>query len=268
MWTDEMFGVKKPIIALLHLDPLPGDPAYCGCMEQVFEHAHEDLMALQAGGVDGVLVANEFSMPYSAETEYSTVAAMAYLVGRLKNEFKVPYGVNIILNGAAAIDLASATGAKFVRSAFTGAYMGEYGVNLPNNRKAVRRKYELGLKDLKLFYKVNPESDRYLVDRDIETVTKAIVFQTNVDALCVSGASSGGETSSELLAKVKKAAGEVPIFCNTGVTIDNVKDKMKIADGACIGTSFKENGKFWYTRVDVERVKAFMDVMKEIRASL
>ena len=26
MWTQEMFGVEKPIIALLHLDALPGDP--------------------------------------------------------------------------------------------------------------------------------------------------------------------------------------------------------------------------------------------------
>lgn len=26
MWTQDMFGVEKPIIALLHLDALPGDP--------------------------------------------------------------------------------------------------------------------------------------------------------------------------------------------------------------------------------------------------
>ena len=28
MWTDELFHVKKPIIALLHLRALPGDPLY------------------------------------------------------------------------------------------------------------------------------------------------------------------------------------------------------------------------------------------------
>ena len=27
-WTDELFGVKKPIIAMCHLQPLPGDPYY------------------------------------------------------------------------------------------------------------------------------------------------------------------------------------------------------------------------------------------------
>lgn len=268
MWIDDMFGVKKPIIALLHLDPLPGDPAYCGSIEQVFEHAHEDMLALQNGGVDGLLIANEFSMPYSPETEFSTVAAMAYVIGRLKPEIKIPYGVNIILNGAAAIDLAAATGAQYVRSAFTGAYMGEYGVSVSNNRKAIRRKYELGLKDLKMFYKVNPESDEYLVSRDIERVAKSIIFNTNVDALCVSGGSSGGETSSELLERVRRVANGIPVFCNTGVSIDNVQEKMRIADGACVGTSLKKDGQFWYTRVDVNRVKTMMELVKEVRATL
>ena len=37
MWTQDMFGVEKPIIALLHLDALPGDPGYCGDMKTVTE---------------------------------------------------------------------------------------------------------------------------------------------------------------------------------------------------------------------------------------
>ena len=41
MWTEEMFKVKKPIIAMLHLDPLPGDPMwkYGMTMDQVVEDA-------------------------------------------------------------------------------------------------------------------------------------------------------------------------------------------------------------------------------------
>lgn len=45
MWTQDMFGVEKPIIALLHLDALPGDPGYCGDMKTVTEHARKDLLA-------------------------------------------------------------------------------------------------------------------------------------------------------------------------------------------------------------------------------
>ena len=27
-WTEELFKVKKPIIAMCHLQPMPGDPLY------------------------------------------------------------------------------------------------------------------------------------------------------------------------------------------------------------------------------------------------
>lgn len=65
LWTEKMFGVKKPIIAMLHIDPLPGDPLYKSenDMDKVVEHAREDLHALQDGGVDGIIFSNEFSLP-------------------------------------------------------------------------------------------------------------------------------------------------------------------------------------------------------------
>ena len=80
MWTQDMFGVEKPIIALLHLDALPGDPGYCGDMKTVTEHARKDLLALQDGGVDGILFANEFSLPYQPVADIAVVSAMAYIM--------------------------------------------------------------------------------------------------------------------------------------------------------------------------------------------
>ena len=79
LWTDEMFGTKKPIIAMLHLDPLPGDPRYGhggGTVSTVVEHAKRDLDALQEGGVDGIIVSNEFSLPYQRHMDYVTPATM------------------------------------------------------------------------------------------------------------------------------------------------------------------------------------------------
>lgn len=54
MWTEELFQVKKPIIALLHLRPLPGDPLYRpeDTIEQVVRQGREELHALQDGGVE------------------------------------------------------------------------------------------------------------------------------------------------------------------------------------------------------------------------
>ena len=118
MWTQDMFGVEKPIIALLHLDALPGDPGFCGDVEEVVKHAHEDLLALQDGGVDGILFANEFSLPYQPAADIAVISSMAYIIGKLKDEISVPFGVNVVKNPIATIDLGAATGAKFGRSCF------------------------------------------------------------------------------------------------------------------------------------------------------
>ena len=126
MWTKDLFKVEKPVIALLHLRAMPGDPLFGGedTMESVIQKAREELTALQDGGVDGILIANEFSLPYEKQVSYVTVAAMGCIVGELKKEIRVPFGVNIVSNPIATIDLAAATGADFVRSTFTGAYIG------------------------------------------------------------------------------------------------------------------------------------------------
>ena len=72
MWIDTMFGVKKPIITMLHLDPLPGDPRFHhgDYMDRVVEHARADLHALQDGGVDGIMFSNEFSLPYERHMSF------------------------------------------------------------------------------------------------------------------------------------------------------------------------------------------------------
>ena len=52
-WTEDVIGTKKPIIAMCHLNPLPGDPYYNPTtgMKDVVEWARKDFLALQNGGV-------------------------------------------------------------------------------------------------------------------------------------------------------------------------------------------------------------------------
>ena len=91
-------------------------------MEYALEAARKDLHALQDGGVDAVMFSNEFSLPYLTDVEPVTVAAMANIIGELKHEIKIPFGVNVLWDAKKSIDLAVATGAAFVREIFTGVY--------------------------------------------------------------------------------------------------------------------------------------------------
>src|SRR5258708_30543948 len=114
---------------MLHLPALPGDPGYdsAGVIAAVVARAREELDALQSGGVDGVMISNEFSLPYLTKTEPITAITMARIIGELLPELQVPYGVNVLWDGRASIDLPVAPGARFVRGIFTGVYTSDSG---------------------------------------------------------------------------------------------------------------------------------------------
>ena len=275
LWTEEMFKVKKPIIAMLHLDPLPGDPRYRygDCMETVAAHAREDLRALQEGGVDGVLFSHEFSLPYQRHMSFVTPAAMARVIGELKSELTVPYGVDCISDGAATLELAAAVDAKFVRGTFCGVYVGDGGLYDNDFSTLLRRKAALHLDELKMLYFINPESDRNLDTRPLADIASSTIFKAHPDGLCISASAAGQDVDEELMAAVKKKNPEVVVLCNTGCRPDTIAHKLSVSDAAVVGTTFKENGKLeneklQNVRVKVDRVKALMEVVYKVRAAL
>ncbi len=262
----ELFGVKKPIIALLHLEALPGDPQYCGSMDEVMNRAREDLQALQNGGVDAVLITNEFSLPYQVKVDGVIIAAMARITAELRNDLTVPFGVHVISDPEATIELAAAVNASFVRSVFTGAYAGEAGIRYPDIARILRRMQALGLNDLKMFYMINAESDGDLSGRDLSVVAQAVIFKCAPDGICISGIHAGHGVDSQLIADIKKVSRQTAVFCNTGCTADNIADKLQYSDGAFVGTAFKKNGLF-DKPVDENRVREFMQAVNEFRSS-
>lgn len=120
--------------------------------------------------------------------------------------------------------------------------------------------------NVKLLFNIVPESAAYLGNRTIESIAKSTVFNNRPDALCVSGLTAGVETDATVLRRVKDAVPDTVLFANTGVKPSNVRDQLKIAD-AVVGTTFKKDGKF-EKHVDEERVREFMDIVKEFRETL
>ena len=122
----------------------------------VVARAREELDALQSGGVDGVMVSNEFSLPYLTKTEPITAITMARIIGELLPDLSVPYGVNVLWDGRASIDLAVATGAQFVREIFTGVYASDFGLWNTNVGEVARHRVRVGGAGVKLFFNIVP----------------------------------------------------------------------------------------------------------------
>ncbi len=275
LWIETMFQVKKPIIAMLHLDALPGDPRFRRGtrMDQIAAHARADLRALQDGGVDGVLFSNEFSLPYQRKMDMVTPAAMGYVIGALRDELRVPFGVDAISDGAATLELAAAVNADFVRGTFSGVYVGDGGFYSNDFSALLRRKAALGLDGLKMLYFINPESDRSMDSRPLADIAASTIFKAHPDGLCISANAAGQDVDEALIASVKDTNPEVVVLCNTGCRPDTIARKLSVGDAAVVGTYFKENGRFENergenVRVDEGRVKEFMEAVRAVRTAL
>lgn len=268
-WLKNVIGTEKAIIAMCHLQPLPGDPYFSSekNMDYIVEMARKDLLALQNGGVDAVMFSNEFSLPYLTNVDTITVACMARILGELKKDIKIPYGVNVLWDPQKSLDLAVATDAQFVREIFTGVYASDFGTWDTNVGRTIRHKHAIGGKDIKCLFNILPEAAKYLADRPIEEVAKSTVFNNHPDALCVSGLTAGAMTDTQILKRVKDVVPNTVVLANTGVRYENVEQQLSVADGAIVGTTFKVDGIF-ENHVDPERVKPFMDKVHAFRKTL
>lgn len=265
-WLNKMFGVSKPVIGMCHLVALPGDPGFDAekGLEWVAERARQDLRALQEGGVDAVMFSNEASLPYMTKVEPITYVTMARVIGELLSEIKIPYGVNVLWDPKASIDLAMATGALFVREIFTGVYASDFGLWNTSCGEVVRHQHAIHAGHIKLLFNIVPEAAAYLGQREIGEIARSTVFNNRPDALCVSGLTAGVETSTDTLRIVKKAVPDTPVFANTGVRFENIPEQLDVADGAIVGTAFKRDGYIW-NEVELSRVHEFMGRAKEFR---
>ena len=166
-WLKEVFGTEKPVIAMCHLDALPGDPSYDPGkgLPWVIERVRDNLRALQEGGVDAVMFSNESSLPYLTKVEPITYVTMARVIGEIRAEIRVPFGVNVLWDPMATIDLAVATGAPFVREIFSGVYASDFGLWNTNAGEVVRHQHRIHGGKVKLLFNIVPEAAVYLGNR-------------------------------------------------------------------------------------------------------
>jgi membrane complex biogenesis BtpA family protein len=261
-----VFGPVKPVIAMVHFGALPGTPLYDAeaGVEGLLDGARRDLRALQAAGFDAVMFGNENDRPYEFEVDTASVATMASIIGRLRAEITVPFGVNVLWDPMSSIALAAATGASFVREILTGTYASDMGPWNPDAGAALRYRNRLGRDDLAVLYNISAEFAFSLDRRSLADRARSAVFSSIPDAILVSGAITGEAAAMPDLEAVKKALTTTPVLANTGVKHETVAEVLGIADGCIVGSSLKVDGNTW-NPVDPERAADFMRRAKAAR---
>jgi len=262
----DLFGVRKPIIGMLHLPPLPGSPVYNGAgLKEVIGRALVDAQELLEGGADGLEVEN-FSDPtyYPQEVGPELVAAMAVVSDHVVRAVSKPVGICILSDPKASLSVAHAVGARFIRATFfTEASVDVSGLVLPKPHELLRFRKFLD-PSVKIFADVHIKHSAPLVNRPLgDSALDAKYFLS--DAIIITGTHTGKETKLEDIMDAKKAVDRFPVLVGSGFRKESAARILQYADGAIVGTSLKKGG-ISSNVVDRQRVKELMDVVKEIRS--
>ena len=264
MTFGKVFPKPKSIIGMIALPPLLGYPEFRD-LNSVIERALADLNTLQDAGVDGVCVENDYDQPHQLTVGPEIVAAFTMIAKEVKRFAKVPVGVQVLLNDwRASLAIAKVVDAEFVRlDFFVDKVRIAAGIIEPQAneviayRKKIQAENVLLLTDVQVKYSELLESGKSLAI----SVQQAIAHQS--DAVIISGKVTGQSPSLEDLKEARSAAGDFPVLAGSGTTPENVRELLQHADGAIVGTAFK-NSMASHERVVGERVKRLMDTVKAI----
>jgi membrane complex biogenesis BtpA family protein len=269
----DIFHVPKPIIGMIHLHPLPGAPLYDPAkisMNDVIGIAVEEACKLEAGGVDGLQIENIWDYPYlkGADVGHETTAALAVAATKVTDAVRVPIGINCHLNaGMSALAAATAVGARWIRVfEWVNAYVSHAGITEGIGSKLARYRSFLKADDILFLCDVNVKHGSHFIISDRTIAEQAHDAEAEgAEALIVTGFETGQPPSAEKVRELSEHVG-VPVFIGSGTTLHNVVELLRYADGAIVGSYFKE-GHNWKNPVDEPTVQAFMDVVRDFRES-
>lgn len=265
-----LFGTTKPVIGMVHSLPLPGSPQFKHYdLEEVFAFGVDEAERLKAGGVDGLLLENAGDVPFVKEDDigYETVTSMAILGMRIRAATGLPLGIITVANAAkASLAVAHACGASFVRvNQWANAYVANEGLIEGVAGTASRYRAWIGADDIKIFADVHVKHGSHAITADRPTREQAVDAEFfGADVLIASGNRTGEETTEEEVIAIRDST-SLPVVVGSGLSARNCSKLLKSADGAIVGSAFKDNGRMHGGRVDVNKVRELMAAARKMR---
>ncbi|MDR1795129.1 MAG: membrane biogenesis protein [Erysipelotrichaceae bacterium] len=241
---EKLFVKKKPILAMIHLK---GENR-----NAKLERAKLEIGQYYQAGVDAVIIEDYFAAP-------GIKGVLEEVLAYLHKEYPANiYGVNVLDNFHRSYELAALYGAKFLQVDSAAGQLPSY-LDVPYG-KMIQAYREAG--EVLIFggvrFKYQPVLSGRSIKEDLE------IAKARCDAIVVTGPGTGIDTDQSKLLEFKQLLGDFAMLVGAGVTIDTVRDKLAVADGAIVGSAFKDTGKD-SGDVDPKRVLDFMKIVQEIR---
>tara|TARA_B100000941_G_scaffold69672_1_gene47086 strand:- start:589 stop:1350 length:762 start_codon:yes stop_codon:yes gene_type:complete len=251
------------VYGVVHLQSLPGSPSNRLSLDEIIDHAQEDVNNLIFGGVDGIIIENFGDTPFvKDDISKRTLASFTTVVENLSIERNIKVGINVLRNdGIAALSIAEATKSNFVRinvlnnTMFTDQGIIEGKSHEINQFKSTLNNLIEIYADVFVKHALPPQGSK------IENHTAELIHRAGADVVILTGDGTGHEINMDDLIKVRNIVPEGKLAIGSGVNSTNVDTYQELADILIVGTSFKFDNNV-SKKVDINRVEEIMRKVK------
>lgn len=237
----ELFPKKGSIIGVIHLK---------GENEQdIRDRAKREIQLYVDGGLDGI-IAEDYFGPYPQ---------LEWVLGYLKEQkLPIPYGVNCLNFDSLGFRLAREMECDFLQLDSVVGHVKPRDEASLDAFFALERPRTPTLVMGGVRFKYQPVLSEHSLEEDLKTA------MGRCDCVCVTGDGTGMQTPLEKLAQFRAGIGSFPLVVCSGLNADNCMEQLRIADGAVVGSFFKDTGKDTGD-VDPARIKLLMDKVHQLR---
>jgi len=241
-----------PLIGVIHVPPLPGSPRHAGNWDDLLARVRGDVEAFRDGGFDALMVENFGDAPFHPDrVPPVTVASLTRVALEVATRFPRPFGINVLRNdGDAALAIAAATGARFVRvNVLVGAMVTDQGIIQGRAHELLRLRAATA-PGVQIWADVGVKHASPLGALDLEVTAADTVGRALADAVIVSGVATGKPVDEADLAAIRRGAGATPVLFGSGFGPGQLDMGLRLASGAIVASHVKREG-----RIDRELVQ-------------
>ena len=256
-----IFHIRKPIIAMIHLPPLIGYKGYPG-FEFIKKKTLEEVKILSSSGVHSIMVENNYDIPHKEFVDPEVAVMTAVLTQLVVDHTMLPVGINVLWNDyRSALGICATTGARFMRiPAFVDDVRTVYGDMKQRAEETVAYQKKLGLSKVAIFADVQVKHSEMIDKNKPLSLSVKQAYEKGAQAIIVTGRWTGDAPKLDDLEVARKTAGRRPILIGSGSTPKNLEALFKFTDGVIVGTSIMTKGK-----VDKSKLATYMSVYNSLK---
>ena len=259
-----LFGDRpKTIVGMIHVRALPGAPKHAGGIAPILDRALEEAETYRSCGIHALMVENMHDVPYVQRPGPEIATAMAVVAREVKKaQPQLPLGLQILAGAnPEALAAALAAGADFIRAeAFVFGHVADEGYMDSCAGDLLRYRKAIGAEHVAVFTDIKKKHSAHAVTADVDIVQTAHAAEYFLsDGLILTGAATGEAASADELRAVYGAV-KIPVLVGSGLTADNLKTYLPLADAFIVGSHFKRDG-YWENPLDPARIRRLLDAL-------